>query len=114
LRATSEEKWCNHRPCKLPIHQKSGRDHFDVAVPVVDDETEIQGLARLHCRVSPQAHSADLADWSSNDVPVIPAGGELGRRLSSALDYVAEKRLCGNRSLCPRAVVSGVENNDPA
>ena len=88
-------------------------DNFDVVVPVVDETAETKGCARLRCHVSPQTHTVELAEWSSSDdASIIRLDGEFGRHLSTALDYVAERRLCGNRTLCPKEVVNIVAKTE--
>lgn len=96
---------CAH--CQF-IHTQQ-QDSFDVVVPVADEQAGLSGSAKLHCRVSADVHSVELTGWYCAEVPVIPAGGELDRRLTAALDFVAEKRVCGNRHLCPKEVVEVVE-----
>jgi hypothetical protein len=93
--------------CRFIASQNRGS--FDVIVPVADEGAGLAGHARLHCRVSPQTHVVELAEWHCPEAPVITAGSDLDRRLSGALAFVAEKRLCGNRSLCPTQVVDVVE-----
>jgi len=85
------------------------RECFDVVVPVADEDSDLAGHARLHCRVSAQTHVVELAGWHGPAAPVITAGSDWDRRLKDALDFVAGRRLCGNRSLCPQAVVDVVE-----
>lgn len=93
--------------CKFIASQSEGR--FAVTVPVTDESSGLAGQATLHCQVSSQAHCVELSKLDSRETPVIEAGSGLDQRLASALDYVAKKRLCGNRSLCPAEVVSVVE-----
>jgi hypothetical protein len=87
------------------------RDHegFDVVVPVADEGSGLTGHARLHCRVSSQTHVVEFVEWQDREAPVVSAGSALDRRLTGALQFVAEKQLCGNRSLCPSQVVDVVE-----
>ena len=84
-------------------------DSFDVIVPVADEGGDLAGKAKLRCRVSSQTHVVEMAEWHCREAPVIQAGSDLDRRLRDVLDFIAEKRLCGNRSLCPSQVVDVVE-----
>jgi hypothetical protein len=85
------------------------KESFDVIVPVTDEGVDLAGHAKLHCRVSSQTHVVELAEWLCPEAPVISAGSDLDRRLADALYFIAEKRLCGNRNLCPTEVVSVVQ-----
>ena len=82
---------------------------FAVSVPVTDEASELAGQATLHCRVSSQAHDVELAKLHFPEASMAATDRELDRRLTGALEFVAEKRLCGNRSLCPTEVVELVE-----
>lgn len=85
------------------------KESFAVVVPVADEASNLAGQATLHCHVSSQTHVVKLAAWHSPQAPAIAEGSDMDRRLIGALEFVAEKRLCGNRSLCPTEVVELVE-----
>ena len=96
--------------CQFIASQSKGS--FDVIVPVADEASELAGQATLHCRVSSQTHIVELAKLHCPMAPMIEKGSELDRRLTDALEFVAEKRLCGSRSLCPTEVVELVEKTN--
>jgi len=84
-------------------------DTFDVAVPIDDAETGVHGVARLRCSVSPTGHCIELDAWTDADEQPAELPPELRQRLNATLDFAAEHRLCGNRHLCPAAVVEIVK-----
>jgi hypothetical protein len=90
------------------------RGSFDVVVPVADENSGLGGRVRLSCRASSQTHVVKLAAWQDQKTPVVAPGSDLDRRLTKALAFVADKRLCGNRSLCPSQVVDLVEKASEA
>ena len=74
-----------------------------VRVPV-----EVSGCrywATLRCRVGEEAHEIALEMLTDEQGGAVAISAELERRLSGALERVAELRLCGNERLCPEAVV---------
>lgn len=93
--------------CRFVESQDSAR--FDVVVPIVENSTDVAGLARLHCTVSEQSHTIQLAEWQATGVRVGKVDEEIQRRLSGPLGFVADQRLCGNGKLCPSEVVHVVE-----
>lgn len=96
---------CEH--CKFVASDRAGG--FDVTVPVSGDDLEIDGVARLHCEVSTRRHSVELVQWGGTNTENDKITGEAQRRLNAALDLVAERRVCGNRHICPTEVVRIVE-----
>ena len=79
---------------------------FDVDVPIADERGDDTGTATLHCVVSKGKHGVTLTRWVDHEGRVIDPEQAVQTRLATALGYVAEKRLCGNRKLCPSEVVS--------
>jgi len=97
---------CEHCTCV------SSDDHgvFDVTVPVSDSETDMAGSAKLHCTVSPEHHTVALTEWQDADHHTVQPSENLQQRISAALTFVADCRLCGNR-ICPSEVIRVVEGN---
>lgn len=95
--------------CQLVGREESAS--FDVVVPIRDDETCSAGLARLHCTVSERAHLVELTEWRCGATSEGQAGDDRHRRLTGALGFVQEHRLCGNGRLCPKEVVRTVKQN---
>jgi len=87
----------------------SGGGSFDVVVPVSDTETGTAGPAKLHCSVTLELHAVELTEWRDEQGQIIEPPDELRHRLSEALGFVAERRICGNHRLCPTEVVRVVE-----
>lgn len=82
--------------------------HFEVEVPIADLQSDIQGIARLRCGIEPGRHTVELLSWrDATDRPLLPSG-DTADRARAALDYVGEKRICGNRRICPPEVVQAV------
>jgi hypothetical protein len=98
---------CEHCICT------STDDHggLDVSVPVSDRETGIAGPAKLHCTVSPEYHTVELIEWQDADDHPIQPSENLQERVSAALSFVADRRVCGNRNICPSEVIRFVEEN---
>lgn len=88
-----------------------GCGSFDVTVPLSDSETGISGTARLHCTVSSARHQVELAGWYEAGFRSISPSGKMQPRISAALAFVAERRICGNRHVCPSEVIQVVENH---
>ena len=81
------------------------QDGFDVSVPLSDEESGTEGTARLHCSVSATEHRVELGEWQDEQGETVKPLPEVEQRVRAALDFVAERRLCGNRELCPYEVV---------
>ena len=96
--------------CRYVSAGESGS--FDVLVPIGDSETGLAGTARLHCKVSRRSHSVELSDWCDQGQHALQPPDDLGRRLSKALGFVAQQRICGNRAICPAEVVKLVGKVD--
>lgn len=96
---------CEH--CQCVSDDKLGS--FDVLVPVSDSETGVSGTARLWCSVTAKEHRIELKEW--NDVAGTPvrASAVAEGRVKNALGFVADRRICGNRHICPSKVVEIVE-----
>jgi hypothetical protein len=98
---------CEH--CRYQT--KGGVGGFDVIVPLCDTSSGTKGIARLRCSVSSSRHAVELKQWHDNRQQPIKPSAEIMKRLSQALDFVAGKRICGNRHLCPPEVVRIVEQD---
>lgn len=86
-----------------------GSGGFEVIVPIRDSETGIKGTAKLYCRVSPDRHQVSLRAWHGASLDAEAPSATMRQRLSAALAFVADQRVCGNRRICPPAVVRIVE-----
>ncbi|MCU7830280.1 MAG: hypothetical protein KZQ85_14545 [Candidatus Thiodiazotropha sp. (ex Myrtea sp. 'scaly one' KF741663)] len=96
---------CEHCQCV----SNDGSGGFDVKVPICSDKDGISGTARLHCVVSPEHHQVELMDWEDDEHhPVLPPNS-VRQRLSSALNFVADHRVCGNQKICPLEIIQIVE-----
>jgi hypothetical protein len=94
----------------------SSDDHggFDVTVPISDSDTDTAGPARLCCIVSPERHTVELKEWQDADYHPVQLSENLQKRVSALLTSIADKRVCGNRNICPPEVVRIVKgNSDP-
>lgn len=101
LKKHGMELHCNE--CKLRICDDSG--NFDISVPLHDAESNLRGTAELSCHVSAENHRVELKQWVDNqEHPIEPATGDW-QRVTKALEFVAEQRICGNRKVCPVDVV---------
>lgn len=78
---------------------------FEVSVPLSIGDAAIAGVATLHCTLGPDSHKVELVDWTTD--MQLPAGAleEVRQRVSGALDFIAERRICGNRHICPAEVI---------
>ena len=86
-----------------------GVGSFNVTVPLRDNASDIKGMARLKCSVSPDRHEVELKQWLDDGLRPIQPSASVEKRLLQMLDFVANKRICGNRHLCPPEVVRTVE-----
>jgi hypothetical protein len=82
---------------------------FIVTVPLSDSETGITGTAKLHCTISPACHQVEFVDWHDAGFHTIRPSRKIQSRISAALTFVAEHRICGNRHICPSELVRVVE-----
>jgi len=99
---------CEH--CKYASNNVNGG--FDIVVPVGDSETGIAGTAKLHCTVSAECHRVDLTEWQDANRHSIQPSDNLQQRVSATLTFLADKRVCGNRNLCPSEVIRIVDENN--
>ena len=85
----------------------SGDDQgeFDVTVPVTDEAGQQSSIATLHCRVTPDAHDVKLISLLNSNGEPVSYDAETQQRLSSMLRFVEDRRICGNRNICPAEVV---------
>jgi len=80
-------------------------DHaFEISVPMMDSHSDLAGVARLQCKISPESHTVLFKDWLDADAQDVPLSAELEQRLSGALNFVAEHKVCGNLKICPTEV----------
>ena len=90
----------------------NSRGSFDISVPMIDSETGISGPARLRCVVSTQSHAVELLEWRDTDVRCNQSTGDIQQRVTAALSFVAERKVCGKRKICPSEVIRIVEANE--
>jgi hypothetical protein len=84
---------------------------FEVSVPLKIGDTALSGVATLHCTPGPESHRVELVDWTT-DAQVAPATLEdVRRRVAGALDFIAERRICGNHHICPAEVIRVVKEH---
>ena len=97
---------CEHCVCR----SEDGRGGFGIDVPISDRDSGVTGIARIRCVVSAGGHRVELDSWAlgAEQMPddVVKA---IRARADQALEYVAKKRICGNRDICPSEVVRIVE-----
>ena len=93
---------CEHCVCR----SEDGRGGFGIDVPISDRDSGVTGIARIRCVVSSGHHTVELHSWApgAEQTPedVVSA---IRARADRALEYVAQKRICGNRDICPSEVV---------
>jgi len=89
-----------------------GADGFVVTVPLRDERSGLKGIARLKCAVSPRRHKVHLQQWLDDELQPIRPPADVEKRLLRVLWHVGEKRVCGNRHLCPSEVVRAVERQN--
>jgi hypothetical protein len=94
--------------CKCASSDDCGS--FNVTVPICDSETGIAGTAKLHCTVSAARHQIELVAWRDARSRTISPSSKIQPRISAALTFVAEHRICGNRHICPAEVIRVVED----
>ena len=89
---------------------EDGRGGFDIDVPVSDRDSGFTGIARIRCAVSSAGHKVELDSWAvgAEQTPEDVIGA-IRERADLVLEYVAQKRICGNRDICPSEVVRIVE-----
>ncbi len=95
--------------CKCVSDDRQGC--FEVTVPLSDIETDIEGVARLRCSVSPEHHKVELEEWIDASGRPLRPSKKMGIRVLSALSFVEERRVCGNQAICPSEVVRIVEKH---
>ena len=99
---------CEHCRCG----ESDGGGEFVVTVPLRDNLSGLKGKARLRCSVSPSRHNVELEQWLDDDSHPIQPSADVEERLLQVVDYVADKRVCGNRNICPPDVVRTVERQN--
>ena len=98
--------------CKHCIYTSSdNRGAFDITVPIIDSETGISSPAKLRCCVSPRGHAVELLDWHGFNRHLTQSIKNLQQRISATLTFIAERKVCGNRNICPSEVIQIVEEN---
>lgn len=105
LKKNDIEVDCKH--CKFSSSNDAG--DFEVTVPIRDLESGISGQASLVCKVSSNSHYLKLGRWTDEFDQAIQASENIQQRLYDALDYVAEKKVCGNQGICPSDVMEFVK-----
>jgi hypothetical protein len=97
--------------CEHCIYNSShGSNDFELSVPVTDTQIDVTANATIRCRVHHGQHHLKLENWK-NDDHVAPVSEEALSRLSSVLEFIAEKRLCGNQRLCPEAIIRIIKSS---
>ena len=97
---------CEHCVCR----SEDDRGGFGIDVPISDRETGVAGIARIRCVVSPEGHTVELDNWAPGEERTPEdVVGAIRERADLVLEYVAQKRICGNRDICPSEVVRIVE-----
>ncbi len=98
--------------CEHCVYSSSdNRGNFEITVPIIDSETGISGPANLRCGVSAKGHTVELLEWRGFNGHQSQSLEDLVQRVSATLDFVAERRICGNRNICPSEVIQVVEEN---
>lgn len=92
--------------CRFVAEDRHGG--FEVVVPLHDDASGTAGSATLQCRVERDRHAVELAHWVDATGQPAQMPDDSATRARAALAYVAERRVCGNRRLCPPQVVDVV------
>ncbi|MDJ0741448.1 MAG: hypothetical protein QNJ91_17185 [Gammaproteobacteria bacterium] len=95
---------CEH--CRFVAEDRHGG--FEVIVPLHDTRSGTAGSATLQCRVERERHAVELARWVDAAGRPARVPDDAATRARAALAYVAERRVCGNRGLCPPQVVDVV------
>lgn len=96
--------------CKCVSDDRQGC--FEVTVPLSDIETDIEGVARLRCSVFPEHHKVELEEWIDPSGQPLRISKKMGKRVLSALGFVGEHRVCGNKTICPSEVVRIVQKQN--
>lgn len=99
---------CEHCHC---VHSDD-TGSFDVTVPIETGESRGAAIAKLHCVVTPVRHEVELVEWDSAQDNQAAASAESQQQLSAVLEYIAERRICGNHKICPPEVIEVVRKQD--
>ena len=78
---------------------------FDVIVPVTDEVGQQGGIATLRCRISPDTHDVKLISLLNSSGEPVSYDAATQQRLISMLRFVEDRRICGNKNICPTEVV---------
>lgn len=89
------------------------RGGFEVEVPVATDDGNLAGTARLRCIISPDRHDVELAGWEGAARLPDDTAEDVRRRVADALEFVAQRKICGSLRICPAAVVKAVSESGP-
>lgn len=100
---------CEHCTCS----RSDGAGGFVVTVPLRDSSSGLEGTARLRCSITPYRHEIELKQWLDEEQHPIQAAADIEKRLLNLVDHVADKRVCGNRHLCPAEVVRTIAEQKP-
>ena len=80
-------------------------DAFDISVPVRDAKTGVNGTAKIHCAISSTGHHLALKEWQDENLQQIHPSDDMQLRLDELLEFVEDRKLCGNCSICPNEIV---------
>lgn len=90
---------------RCELVRSDGSGGFEITVPMKIEEASIDGFAKLHWAVVDGCHQIRLLEWSGNSRQPDEISDEHRKRISEALDAIAEQRVCGNTRICPLEVV---------
>ena len=62
-------------------------------------------MATLHCHVSPEAHRVELIKLLDAQGEPVSLDTSTQQRVMSMLRFVEDRRICGNKHICPTEVV---------
>lgn len=91
---------CQHCHCV----GTDGEGGFSVTVPVSMDAATI-GEVRLQGQVRAESHRLEWIEWTDAEHRPVIVSSAWQQQLSSILQRLAEKKVCGNPQLCPSEVV---------
>ena len=97
---------CEH--CKF---DSVGRNNdFLVSVPVRSDVEEQTKIAMINCEITPYRHQINLVQLTTSFGTPVEIDSNTQQNLTKVLELVGNKKVCGNKNVCPKEVVKLVHS----
>jgi len=86
------------------------KNEFLVSVPVKSEVEEKKRIATISCEITPQRHRIDLVRLTTSSGTPVVMDSNTQHKLAKVLESVGDKKVCGNKNVCPKEVVELVQS----